>query len=240
MILRRMIAAAAACLLCVCGAAFAESGPAEEPCIVRFEMVRSTDLPTRTYEVFLLEDGYWLSRGDGAAQPLDTETVRALQQAAEEYDLRSWDGFSGSNPNVLDGESFRLGIEFSDGTAVEASGTNRFPPDYFTAAGTMETLLEEAPYERNFPTDGTYVYTDEAGGTLILELAEDETFTFSGVYEGSGNWFREGARIYLSEPDNRWQSYTLIPLTTGLVFLAEESDPVPGMQLPDAARFIRE
>ena len=31
------------------------------------------------------------------------------------YNLESWDGFEGSNPDVLDGEDFSLELQFADG-----------------------------------------------------------------------------------------------------------------------------
>lgn len=46
-------------------------------------------------------------------------------------DLSSWDGFSGNNPYMLDGESFHLDIAYADGTGVSASGSNAFPEGYF-------------------------------------------------------------------------------------------------------------
>ena len=45
-------------------------------------------------------------------------------------DVASWNGFVGSNPNVLDGYSFSFEAELSDGTTISASGTNASPEGY--------------------------------------------------------------------------------------------------------------
>ena len=52
--------------------------------------------------------------------------------AAKFYKLGvpSWNGFSKSDPNVLDGESFSLDIELSDGRKIYAHGCNAYPKNY--------------------------------------------------------------------------------------------------------------
>lgn len=57
------------------------------------------------------------------------EEVTALAEILG--DLSAWDGFSEDNPNMLDGESFRLNIADVDGVGVTARGSNAFPEGYF-------------------------------------------------------------------------------------------------------------
>ena len=57
------------------------------------------------------------------------EEVTALAEILG--DLSAWDGFSEDNPNMLDGESFRLNIAYVDGVGVTARGSNAFPEGYF-------------------------------------------------------------------------------------------------------------
>ena len=57
------------------------------------------------------------------------EEVTALAEILG--DLSAWDGFSEDNPNMLDGESFRLNIAYVDGVSVTARGSNAFPEGYF-------------------------------------------------------------------------------------------------------------
>ena len=226
---------AVVCLV-ILSAAAAEGGADGDRILTRFELTRSTDLPSVCYEIFLLEDGYYLSRYDGAAQPAETETVRALQKLLEEYGVFSWDGFSGSNSHVLDGEGFRLYIGFSDGTSVQASGSNDFPDGYFDAADAMEELLSGIPYNRYTGVTGTYRY----GENFFLSLLSDGTYetAFDGS-SGGGRWDREGARIYLSGNGKTSQYNTLIPITGALVLVGEESDGFRNADIPDGGRLIR-
>ena len=53
-----------------------------------------------------------------------------LVQLAATYDIASWDGFSGNNPDVLDGSSFNMSAVLADGSEIEASGTNKFPSGF--------------------------------------------------------------------------------------------------------------
>ena len=228
--MKKAIPAALCLLLILCVA----SAGAEGARLTRFEMVRSSDTPSRHYDVFLLEDGYYLSLYDGAAQPLDEGTAAELQRMIEAYGMVSWDGFEGDNPYVLDGEMFFLDVSFEDGTSVHASGNNSFPDGWFEAAGTVEELLLAAPYERNMAVAGTYVYGEDSA----LVLQEDGTYVFRDGTEG--DWFREGPRIYLTEVNGgKWYSNTFIALPDALVYIAEDTDGFPGTELPGGARFAK-
>ncbi len=240
--MRKAFFAAAIAVLWVLMAAPAP-GEAPKRVLTRFEMTRSTDLPARRYEVFLLGDEYYLSKHDGAAQQIGAETAEALRQIAEEHGVPGWDGFSGNDPYVLDGESFWLELAFSDGTAVYAAGTNSFPDGYYEAADAMEEVLNGVPYEERAAVFGTYRYEGAGfGGDFILTLSPDGTYTFyEGVlssYIGGGEWNQSGALIYLSEENGLSLYNTFIPIRGALVFAAEDSDGFPHVTVPDGGRFI--
>ena len=65
---------------------------------------------------------------------LDGEDVESLRVLIDECDLWSWNGFSGSNSEILDGESFSLRISFADGTELHAWGSNAWPKGYGAGA----------------------------------------------------------------------------------------------------------
>ena len=71
------------------------------------------------------------------------ETYGKLARLLGGCGVRSWDGFSGSDPNVLDGESFHLRIELSDGGTVEAGGTNAYPRLYRDFVRGISACFEE-------------------------------------------------------------------------------------------------
>ena len=63
-----------------------------------------------------------------------------IAQAAKDCGIRSWNGFSGSNPNVLDGYS----ISFSgviDGGSFSGHGSNRSPKGYNDFIKTLRDIL---------------------------------------------------------------------------------------------------
>ena len=62
----------------------------------------------------------------------------------EEYGVGGWAGFSGHDPNVLDGSSFRLEAVLADGTRIEAHGENKFPPNYRDVMSALDDLTAAA------------------------------------------------------------------------------------------------
>ena len=74
--------------------------------------------------------------------PVMDGEMDAFSDLLDELRLADWDGFSESDPDALDGESFSLDIEFSDGGAIAACGSNRFPADYWDAAARIESFFQ--------------------------------------------------------------------------------------------------
>ena len=109
--------------------------------ISSFFITRSGEIYYDTYRITLEEDGYYLSVSDREAQRVHDKKVNDLMDVIETYDMVSWDGFSESRSFVLDGEGFRLEFTLTDGTSVEASGSNAFPDHYFNAIGEIWDIL---------------------------------------------------------------------------------------------------
>ncbi|MGE9984961.1 hypothetical protein ACQRA4_04740 [Desulfovibrio sp. SGI.169] len=61
---------------------------------------------------------------------LDKSSLDGLEACIRELNLSAWNGFRGKARFVLDGGSFGLRIGYADGTVIEASGSNAFPPEY--------------------------------------------------------------------------------------------------------------
>lgn len=89
------------------------------------------------YEIISSYENIFAADTDGD-QPADAETfavseedVRMLGRQLLEYNVLAWDGFNEStanDPGMLDGDSgFTLKLQFSEGTAVSASGYNAQP-----------------------------------------------------------------------------------------------------------------
>ena len=72
------------------------------------------------------------------------ELLEEVQTILDTYDVLGWAGFSGHNPNVLDGSSFLLEITFSDGSRLTARGENRFPKNYSEVMSALDSLAAPA------------------------------------------------------------------------------------------------
>ena len=193
--------------------------------IARFELYRHGEIAFDSYEVTRVRDGYRMSVSQGASRPIKREAVDALTRVIETYDLFQWDGFQRSNPNVLDGEGFRLEIEFTDGSSITATGDNAFPPHYFDAIGDMQAILEDAQAPR-FSMGGLIdllgkLFSQKSEWIVGTDIDYDavgdfyytyETSTFPPEYqryrfyvEDGKRWFfherREGERFPLEEAD---------------------------------------
>lgn len=80
--------------------------------------------------------------------PLEDEEVGRLERLIADFGLWDWNGFSGSNPDVLDGESFSLSASFADGREIKAWGSNSFPAGYFDAAQAIEEFFADVMARR--------------------------------------------------------------------------------------------
>lgn len=61
----------------------------------------------------------------------DQDTLGYFRELAGGCGIESWDGFSGSNPYVMDGTSFSFYAKLADGRTVSAGGSNRFPAHFW-------------------------------------------------------------------------------------------------------------
>ena len=76
--------------------------------------------------------------------PVDAEILDQARRVLETYDVASWAGFRGSDPNVLDGYSMSFQVEFVDGSRIEASGENNFPENFNEVFSELDDLSVEA------------------------------------------------------------------------------------------------
>ena len=75
---------------------------------------------------------------------MDAETLDKARRVLETYDVASWAGFRGSDPNVLDGYSMSFQVEFVDGSRIEATGENQFPKNFDEVFSELDDLTAEA------------------------------------------------------------------------------------------------
>ena len=107
----------------------------------RFFLSRGGYLVPVSYEILWTGQGYVLSENDGEPRPFAPELADELCRLLEEMGVDAWNGFSESDPRVLDGEMFSFQWTCQDGTSVSASGENAFPPRYHQVLQAIDALL---------------------------------------------------------------------------------------------------
>ena len=76
--------------------------------------------------------------------PVEAEVLEKARVILENYDVASWAGFRGNDPNVLDGYSMSFQVKFTDGRKIEASGENQFPKNCRDVFSELNDLTAEA------------------------------------------------------------------------------------------------
>ena len=236
--MRRLLMVWFALICCLLSFAQAENGGDK---LTRFYFMRGGYTAPHSYEVTPAGDGYAISENEGKPWALDPSLAAELIRVIEDCGMKQWDGFHGTNPYVLDGESFSLIMEFSDGTGVYASGENSFPDDYQKAAARLDELFEKAVMSR---IAGVYRYEGEGfGGDFTLTLNPDGSYTFYegplSSYMGGGRWNVYLNALDLDEENGFELSFTFGVEDGALVYLSGSSDPFPYVKVSDRERFVR-
>lgn len=70
------------------------------------------------------------------------EEFDELKNLYKKFRLAAWDGFSKYDPEVCDGSSFSLHINFEDGGKLSADGSNAFPDGYRAFVEEMDKIVD--------------------------------------------------------------------------------------------------
>lgn len=90
----------------------------------------------------------------------DEDLYKEVCELLGNCQIKKWDGFSGANPpGVLDGTSMSFEAELSDGTEINASGSNNFPSNYGTLSSSLYDLTTLMPITSTQFTKGCYTVT---------------------------------------------------------------------------------
>lgn len=236
--MKRLLSAAAVLVCCLFSFARSEDSGSV---LTRFYFMRGGYMAPHSYEVTLTGDGYAITENEGKPWILDPSLSKELTQVVEDQGMKRWDGFRGSNPHVLDGESFSLIMEFADGTKVHASGENSFPDGYREASSRLDGIFEKAVMSR---IAGVYRYEGEGfGGDFTLTLNADGSYTFYegtlSSYMGGGTWWVYLNAVELEEKNGFSLSFTFGVEDGALVYLSDWSDPFPYVKVSDMEKFLR-
>ena len=112
---------------------------------------------TREYEILRTDGGarlsyYIISWGDDGDTPKD-EYLNMRREGGEDFynellglvnecHVKEWDGFSGYDPDVLDGSSASISAVI-DGGEIHAHGNNSFPEGYSDFVRALREMLKE-------------------------------------------------------------------------------------------------
>lgn len=96
-----------------------------------YEAVKTeTGVKLSRFDAFYFTDSKEERRNETAVDG-DETVYRTLAGLLNECGTEKWNGFSGSNPHVLDGCSFTFEAKLADGRTVSASSSNHFPEHYY-------------------------------------------------------------------------------------------------------------
>lgn len=119
--------------------------PVAEDTLVAFSFSESGSYFKRVqgYDFRAEDDSYtvffWMANEEEPyTVAVEREWAQTLNGFVTQYDMLSWDGFSGSSPGLLDGTQFYVEFSLSDGTGVRAGGYGSFPKGYTEASAAIE------------------------------------------------------------------------------------------------------
>ena len=217
---------------------------AQNHILTRFYISRGGYMAPQSYEITLRDGTYTIQENEDDPRSIDPKLVDELLEVIQKYNLESWDGFEGSNPDVLDGEDFSLELQFADGTSVYASGSNAFPEKYHEAMAGIDRILETEKLSR---LAGTYRYEGKGfGGDFTITLNADGTYTFYegplSSYHGMGTWDTWYNAVYMTE--NEETCYELNFMFgveyNALIYIAAGSDEFIHVEVSDGEKFVRQ
>ena len=189
--------------------------------------------------------------------------VRVLELGAEDYDriarmlsyyqVENWDGFAGNNSHVLDGGGFNFEMKLTDGSSVNAHGSNSYPDHYgqirdailaYLKGGTLtDAAFSFGNYRLTLPdswvgcVDAIYypdsvVFTIDPDGAAILLLRID-TQSYGYTSGDSDTYLRTGRLV--SGEDETFVTFCLYKNTHSGQTLTEEQQALLEAREADAA-----
>lgn len=110
---------------------------------------------------------------------------------ARQAGINLWNGFHGCDRNVCDGGGFSLEAEYSDGTAVSASGSNAYPNDYGILSSGLTQLFQSYLNQYSFDRLPKEVFSDDLYCAIIhfkqYGRARNSEFSFQFYTDRSPN-----------------------------------------------------
>ena len=98
---------------------------------------------------YVLEDGkyimsikpYLVDRENIISFEVDKSVIEEIETILNKYEVYKWNGFSKSDHNVLDGDSFSFNVKMND-VDISASGYMKYPDNYDNCHKALLNFLE--------------------------------------------------------------------------------------------------
>lgn len=74
---------------------------------------------------------------------VETSTLNDILEIVKEQNIASWNNFSKSDDNILDGYSFSIEIKFKNGETINAHGYEKYPKNYDITHKALSNYLEK-------------------------------------------------------------------------------------------------
>ncbi len=152
----------------------------------RFSYSSGNMMNSYTVYEMSLKDGKYIARYKPHMIPeklaleieVDKGFADKLADIMKNNNVGSWDGFSRSAKNVLDGDSFGFSASFGDKGSISAHGYMKYPANYGKFSGAVQgafcSLFEELPLYKALGDPSDYEKVD----TEALKAAHPEAFAY--------------------------------------------------------------
>ena len=85
----------------------------------------------------------WMDDEEGIVVEVDSKDVDRILRILQDHDVSSWDGFSKSDKNVLDGDGFSFKVVTKNNQSIYADGYMKFPKYYFEVVSELKTIFND-------------------------------------------------------------------------------------------------
>ena len=86
---------------------------------------------------------YMVAQEDALEVELNSDQISKLRNILIDNHVNKWNGFSKSDKNVLDGNSFSLSVYFVNGEDISAHGYMVWPSNYSEVRGSLDEFFGE-------------------------------------------------------------------------------------------------
>ena len=93
-------------------------------------------------------NGY--SEEESKEYEISEDKLKEIINVLNKYEVSNWDGYSKSDPNVLDGDSFSFSLYEKDGTNISASGYMMWPDHYRDVKTELKEIFDSFIKEGDF------------------------------------------------------------------------------------------